>query len=1144
MHRSRIVTATRAACSLTLRRRSTRIIITLTLAGAATSAVAFSQVEPTDAAAVQTEVPDSPETSWPASGLVSMVVAPDDAAIRIASAGSLGAALSGTRTVGETERLVGKLAADAVLSLDYPGCSLPLLLNALEDALEPYEEPAPAALTASDYLLYATRPGYLPTVTGFTVEAGKLVDVNVPLERSSSVIHLRTTPADSEILIDGIKRQQGAPPGGAGACHPDSCSTEHQIDGLTAPGTFDLEVAREGFRSYRAVLQLPDLRDYELPKVTLERKEGVIAFAGLPETAAVAVNGNALRVNRSDPTPETPLPPGAYDLTVRDAHGYFETSVVLADRQRLEVDVELRPVLAVLGLPTLEPTVAQAMRSAVDFLRDLQVYTVLTEPLDVASLGQLGIDAATPSGRTGSEARSMTRATIRQRLQRLTPAALYVIAVPNHEQAAGSVDLWWLSGAPGPANPDLRTLRIQDGQADAGDLRRLAMALRPEFNRRVPRIGVTLVESLAGSPLIVADVELASPAYLAGIEPGMELVSLGNSQLSQASEWTAAISALRPGDTLNVNSQGPDGTPMTHPIEPEWGWTVLDPFDPELLPAAAAAHLIQELKRPGDVPPWLIELDLAAILMAQGDLDEVLRLLRRIEAPGRAGLGRETVRYLIGLALSELADQGDPEYGNQAIAAFRDLEVAESSRLWSDTGPSIATRSRLHAKTSLALVPPETEIVVGEYRANVRVGGGDIVAVRFLVDGKPQTTQSRAHPWAMMRLARYPRQQVIRVEGLNGEGQVVASDELVLNQQQGELRVRIEEPPQGVTVSGTAQARAAVVVPKGRQVTSVVFRVGEEVQAELTRAPWQTEISVTESSNETEPAYLTVTATLDDGESAEDVRFLSASLLTDHVEVDLVELYTTVIDRANRPVTGLQEVDFTVFEDGIRQDVARFERVQNLPLTLGVAIDTSASMKEVMEETREAAAQFLTNLMKPKDRAFAVAFTTRPHLLTGQTSDVAMVVDTIRSLRATGRTALHDALMTSLYYFRGVTGRRALVLLSDGEDTSSSAEYGDVLEYAKHSEVVIYTIGLGIGSTQPLLRTKLEEIATATGGRSFFIEAARDLTPVYRQIDRELRSQYLLAYNSNQDDAGDDFRQVRVRVTENRRARTISGYYP
>lgn len=1122
-------------------RRRTRIVVALGLAAAAATALAFAQETPTDAgagAAPAEVAAGSPETGWPALGLVSVAVVPDDAEIRIASAESIGAAMLGPIAI-----------------------SLPFLLASLEDVLEPYDQSATPFLPASDYLLQVTRPGYLPEVTGFTVEAGASVDVQVQLERSSSVIHLRTAPADAEVLIDGKRRRHGSPAMGSNACRPpDSCSgeqtveqflesaesAEHRIDGLPAPGTFDLEVAREGFRSYRAVLQLPDLRDYELPDVTLAPEEAVISFVGLPEDAVIQASGDTLPVDRTVATPEIALLPGAYELTVRHAHGHFETSVVLTDRQRLEVDVELRPALAVLGLSSLDPATAHAVRSAVDFLRGLQVYTLLTEPLaaDLDSLQELGIDPAALRGRPGPEARVMNWTTIRQRLHRLAPAALYVIAVPNDEQAANRVDLWWLSAAPGPAIPDVRSLRIRNGLADPDDLHRLGAALRPELDRRAPRIGVTLVESLAEGPLVVADVELASPAYLAGIEPGMLLVGVGDRHLSQASEWTAAVSALQPGDTLNVYSQGPDGLPVSHLIEPTWGWSVLDPFGPELLPAAMAAHLVQELKRPGDVPTWLIQLDLAAILTAQGDLDGAVRLLRSIEAPGRAGLGRETVRYLIGLALSELAEQGNPAYGDQAITAFRNLELAENGRLWSDRGPSIATRARLHARTSLALVPPEAEIVVGQYRADVLVGGMDIAALRFLVDGKLQTTRSRSHPWAMLHLARYPKEQVVRVEGLNGEGQVVASDELVLNRQQGELRVRIEEPPQGVHVSGTTQARAAVVAPKGRQVGSVVFQVGDEVQAELRRPPWQAEISVPEDSGAPEPAYLTVTATLDDGSHAEDVRFLSASILTDHVDVDLVELYTTVIDQANRPVTGLQAGDFTVFEDGRRQEVARFELVRNLPLTLGAAIDTSASMKDVIEETRQAAARFLTNLIKPQDRSFAVAFASRPHLLTGLTSDVAMVVDTIRSLRTTGNTALHDALMTSLYYFRGVAGRRALVLLSDGEDTSSSASYADVLEYARHSEIVIYAIGLGIGSTQPLLRAKLEEIATVTGGRAFFIKAARDLTPVYRQIDRELRSQYLLAYNSNREDAGEDFRQVEVRVTENRRARTISGYYP
>ena len=994
---------------------------------------------------------------------------------------------------------------------------------------------APRAILALGLSL-AALPG-----AGFAQET---TDSNTSPQEAAASIRLRTTPADVRILIDGVERTPRPGIGFVAVGGASPCVPECWIDGL-AEGRFELEVRRAGFRTYRATLVLPDQRDYELPRIELEPQQAVIEFRGLPEDATVAANGKTLTVDRRTTPPEVAIAPGDYELTVvHGASGAFESSVSPGDRTRLTVDVGLRPLLAVLGVPGADPLAERALRSTADRLAGQTSYGIVFEPAGEALLADFGVDSAALGGNPEAARRELDWASLRARLEKEAPAALYVFAIPDRDREAERIHLWWLSAAPGPARPDVLALRVRDGRPDDDDLARLTAALRPEPERRVPWIGLTLVESATDNPLVVADVALASPAYRAGIEPAMELATVNGSPLTDAREWIAAVSALAPGEALETEVAGPRGERAVHAIEPEWGWSMLDPFAPELLPAMAAAHLIQKMKRPGEVPAWLLELELASILFAQGEAEGAVRVLRRIEAPGRGGLGRETVEYTMGLALSELADRVDAEYGNQAVALFRDLEAAENSRLGSDRGPSVAARSRLHAKTSLALVPPDTEIVVGEYRADVRVSGNDIVSVRFLVDGRHQATEPRSKAWTTLRLARYPTQQVLGVEGLDADGNVVATHELLLNQQRGDLRVNIEEPARGADVAGTTPASATVVVPKGREVSAVEFRVGNEVQAELRRPPWRTEIGVPRALSEAEPVYLAVTATLDDGSSAEDVRFLSASALTDSIDVDMVELYTTVIDRANRPIVGLREADFTVLEDGVAQRVSTFELVENLPLTLGVAIDTSASMDGVMEETRKAAAQFLTNLLKPSDSSFAVAFASRPHLLMGQTSDVEAVVDTVRALRASGRTALHDALMTGLYYFRGIRGRRALVLLSDGEDTSSSATYPDVLEYARHSEVVIYTIGLGVGDHEPQLRSKLDEIAAATGGRAFFISAARELQPVYRQIDRELRSQYLLAYNSNQQSGGTDFRQVEVRVTEGRRARTIRGYYP
>lgn len=188
---------------------------------------------------------------------------------------------------------------------------------------------------------------------------------------------------------------------------------------------------------------------------------------------------------------------------------------------------------------------------------------------------------------------------------------------------------------------------------------------------------------------------------------------------------------------------------------------------------------------------------------------------------------------------------------------------------------------------------------------------------------------------------------------------------------------------------------------------------------------------------------------------------------------------------------------------------------------------------------------FLRNIITPKDQSFAVSFANTPRLMMPRTSDVGAVEETLEDLRAVGMTSLYDAVITSLYYFRGVRGRRALVLLSDGEDTSSTIFYRDTLEYARRSGVAIYSIGLDIGRLSLNVRSKLGELSQETGGRSFFISRAEELEDVYEEIELELRSQYLIAYTSDRPPTGEgEFRTVTVEVQGRLKARTIQGYYP
>jgi Ca-activated chloride channel homolog len=441
---------------------------------------------------------------------------------------------------------------------------------------------------------------------------------------------------------------------------------------------------------------------------------------------------------------------------------------------------------------------------------------------------------------------------------------------------------------------------------------------------------------------------------------------------------------------------------------------------------------------------------------------------------------------------------------------------------------------------TLLLMPPPAEVVLGTLRAETLVTGERITKVVFLLDGQPQLTRTRSPYSAEVRLADFPREQVLRVEGYDAADELVAWDQLVLNPARGGFRVLITDPRRGSRVSGKVLARVEVVVPEERRVEEVELRVNDQKVAALAQPPWQAEIQVPAS----DLAWLTATARLDDGSQAEDVRFLRAPANLGEMEVDLVEVYATVLDGSGHPVQGLQEADFELFEKGRPQKIFRFEQVENLPLSLGVTVDTSFSMASSLAEAQQAGINFLRHLVSPGDRAFTLSFATRPVLLVPPVDDTEALAMSLEGLKAYGRSALYDALLTSLYYFRTQRGQRALVLLTDGEDTASSTSWEDALEYARRSGVAIYPIGLGLSDLKRGPRGKLSDLAQATGGRVFFIDRADELASVYSQIEAELRSRYYLAYAADQPADASGFRPVEVRVKRGLKTRVSRGGYP
>ncbi len=270
--------------------------------------------------------------------------------------------------------------------------------------------------------------------------------------------------------------------------------------------------------------------------------------------------------------------------------------------------------------------------------------------------------------------------------------------------------------------------------------------------------------------------------------------------------------------------------------------------------------------------------------------------------------------------------------------------------------------------------------------------------------------------------------------------------------------------------------------------------------------------------------------------------------------VDIVSLNVTVVDPGSRYVIDLDRSDFMVFEDGVKQDVTFFNKRQ-LPIALSLLLDSSASMEDKLETLQKAASQFVDTL-KPNDLGQVVDFDSRVEIRQPFTSNKQDLKAAILDTAAGGSTSLHNAIYISLKELRKIRAqseedvrRQALVVFSDGEDTSSLVSFEEVLDLAKRSETAIYTIALR--SNEPSQSKGFREaefvmrqLAQETGGRSFFPARIEDLTGVYSQIADELASQYTIGYTSKNQLRNGAWRRVIVQVARpNATPRTKRGYF-
>jgi VWFA-related protein len=498
--------------------------------------------------------------------------------------------------------------------------------------------------------------------------------------------------------------------------------------------------------------------------------------------------------------------------------------------------------------------------------------------------------------------------------------------------------------------------------------------------------------------------------------------------------------------------------------------------------------------------------------------------------------GREVGEAVVDLMVPEVGIAFRPD---MAPAEARTLPEAEAIVIADEAAPhrmgDVDTDS-----PRLKLLPPPRETPVGLMRLEAEVHP-PITKVAFFLGDKLLLARTRPPYSVEIDLGNLPLKQTVRAVGYDDTGRVIDEDAWAINE--GAARVAVRVLPQPDPAAGKVRVKVAVQSIAGGIAKLVELFLDEKKIGSWTHAPYVATIPYEQYSRGN---YLRATAVTEDGKEANDIRMLKGSSTTvESVRVDVVQLHVSALDKGGHFVKGLARDDFSIQEDGRRQTISGFEVADKLPLTVGLVIDGSGSMEKGLSFVHEASAELFKNVIREKDRGFVIEFRERPRFLQELTGNSAELQRAARETRAEGATALYDSIVLGLYQFRALEGRKALIVVTDGADNRSHVDFSTLLRYARSAGAPVYFIAVGIPLTDFKSKKAIGEIATESGGQVFSIGSAAKMAEVTKQIEEELRSQYILAFRTDSQKPQGEYRAVSVAVARpGVSVRTIRGYIP
>lgn len=440
------------------------------------------------------------------------------------------------------------------------------------------------------------------------------------------------------------------------------------------------------------------------------------------------------------------------------------------------------------------------------------------------------------------------------------------------------------------------------------------------------------------------------------------------------------------------------------------------------------------------------------------------------------------------------------------------------------------------AEATLRIVAPESDTISGRARFSIEASR-PVARVAWFLDGAAVASTRVAPFQATLSLGDVPRLHTIRAVAYDAEGSQFAEASLNVNDRVDAFRIAIVSPP-AESISGRVSFEADAQVPPGRKVRKVELYHGDRRVAELTAPPFRADVDLPDQFT-----FLRAVATLDDGRTAEETRVVNGgSAYGEMVDVHAVTFPAMIEGRDGKRIDALTAKDVSVRDDGTPIDFT-FRDATDEPATIGLAIDASLSMGESLLAALEAAHAFIDAVVSDREQLFLMTFDERSHLIHDTTADAAALHKALGSIRPAGSTAIFDAITFGLQQFTGLGGKKALVVITDGQDMVSGQSSVAAMRMAQENGVPVYLIIPGQPQRPGVVGAGLTSIAAATGGIFLDHPRAAEYPSLFTHIRDDVRGQYLISFVSPAKTPG-AWRAVKVNVAGREAViRTIAGYF-